>query len=57
MNDFILLEQVGQGAFGRVFKAKHKLTKELSAAKVIISILFPKPVLKFHINPKNKFRS
>lgn len=35
MNDFILLEQVGQGAFGRVFKAKHKLTKELSAAKIV----------------------
>ena len=57
MNDFILLEQVGQGAFGRVFKAKHKLTKELSAAKVIISIYFPKAVFKFDLNPKNKFRS
>ena len=34
MNDFDLLEQIGQGAFGRVFKAKRKSTNEMFAAKV-----------------------
>lgn len=36
MNDFVLLDQIGQGAFGRVFKAQRKSTKEMFAAKVRI---------------------
>ena len=55
MNDFILLEQVGQGAFGRVFKARHKLTKELSAAKVIL--LISETGEKIWFESKQKFRS
>ena len=34
MNDFVLLDQIGQGAFGRVFKAQRKSTKDMFAAKV-----------------------
>jgi len=35
MNDFVLLNQIGQGAFGRVFKAQRNSTKEMFAAKVV----------------------
>ena len=42
MDDFELLEQIGQGAFGKVFRAKQTSTADILAAKVRLSFLHSK---------------
>lgn len=41
INDYTLLEQIGAGSYGSVYKAKHKSNNDLYAVKVI-------PIEKFH---------
>jgi serine/threonine protein kinase len=42
MDQYLILEVVGEGSFGRVFKAKHKQTGAIVALKLIrkVSWLF-----------------
>lgn len=40
MDSYIVLSFIGEGSFGRVFKAKHKKTNEVVALKVIRKVSF-----------------
>ena len=42
INDYTLLERVGTGSYGDVFKAKHKLNSQFYAVKIIPAEKFQK---------------
>lgn len=40
MDSYVVLSFIGEGSFGRVFKAKHKKTSDVVALKVIRKVSF-----------------